>query len=400
LIALAGSAAIANSPGTISDIVDDDHRALAFSIWSLGPLNGPVFGPIIGGFVTESLGWRWTNWIVLIFAGLAWLFVCSLKETYAPVLLQKKAARIREETGDPRYWCRYDERMPLTQRLKINLARPLKMTFFEPIVIFFNLYIALIYGILYLCFVAYPIVYSELRGWSPGISGLAFLGIGVGSLITIACEPLIRRMIDSHKPDPQTGKPPSESMMSVVIIAAVLIPIGELWFAWTCYPITIHWIWPILAGIPFGAGNTAVFIYASNYLAHSYGIYSASAMASNAIIRSLLGGTLPLAGPSLYRTLGPNWAGTLLGLLEVMIIPIPVVFYKYGHRIRMKSALISSMQEDKRRLDGKRAKRANDAAEKESAAAAAAGAVGVKVGAVDSDGVVGVEMKEKEKLEV
>ena len=51
--ALAGSAMVANSPGTLSDIVNDDYRALAFSIWSIGPFNGPTFGPIIGGFSTQ-----------------------------------------------------------------------------------------------------------------------------------------------------------------------------------------------------------------------------------------------------------------------------------------------------------------------------------------------------------
>ena len=44
--------------------------------------------------------------------------------------------------------------------------------------------------------------------------------------------------------------------MSVVCIAAILVPIGEIFFAWTCYPTTIHWAIPIAAGIPFGAGNT------------------------------------------------------------------------------------------------------------------------------------------------
>lgn len=39
--AVAGSSMIANSPGTVGDIVTDEYRALAFSIWSIGPLNGP-----------------------------------------------------------------------------------------------------------------------------------------------------------------------------------------------------------------------------------------------------------------------------------------------------------------------------------------------------------------------
>jgi len=87
--------------------------------------------------------------------------------------------------------------------------------------IFWDLYIAAIYGILYLCFVAYPIVFSQIRGWSPGISGLAFTGIGVGSFLVIVAEPLIRRMINAHKVDPETGKVPPEAMVSVVCIAAV-----------------------------------------------------------------------------------------------------------------------------------------------------------------------------------
>jgi hypothetical protein len=83
-------------------------------------------------------------------------------------------------------------------------------------------------------------------------------------------------------------------------------------------------------------------------------VYAASAMAGNSVIRSFLGGTLPLAGPAMYTTLGPHWAGTLLGLIQIAIIPIPVLFYKYGHKIRMKSTLISSMQRDKDRLENKR----------------------------------------------
>ena len=228
--------------------------------------------------------------------------------------------------------------------------------------IFWNLYIGIIYGILYLCFVAYPIVFRDIRGLSLGVSGLAFCGIGTGSLITVACEPLIRRMINSHKPDPETGKPTPEAMVSIVCISAILIPVGELWFAWTCAPASIPWILPVLAGGCFGAGNTGVFIYANNYITHSYGMYAASALAGNSVIRSILGGVMPLVGTYLYAGIGPNWAATLLGLLEVAIVPIPFVFYKYGYKIRRKSALIVRMQEDKKKLEGKRERREQRAA--------------------------------------
>ncbi|KAL4880064.1 major facilitator superfamily domain-containing protein [Aspergillus karnatakaensis] len=349
-----GSVMISTAPGMVADLVTDEQRALAISVWSIGPLNGPVLGPIIGGFVTEYLGWRWMNWIALILSGVAFGFACIMKETYGPVVLQKKAASMRKETDDERWWCRYDSKVSLWEMLKVNLSRPFVMAVMEPICIFWNLYIAIVYGILYLCFTAYPIVFRDIRGWSLGLSGLAFCGIGVGCLIIIACEPAIRRMIQAHKIDPETGKVFPEAMVSIVCISAVLIPTGELWFAWTCAPATIPWIVPILAGVLFGCGNSGVFIYSSNYLTDSYGVYAASALAGNSVIRSVLGGVLPLVGTYLYDGLGPNWAGTLLGLLEVAIIPIPFVFYKYGYKIRRKSALISRMQEEKRRLERKR----------------------------------------------
>ncbi|RDW84953.1 putative benomyl resistance protein-1 [Coleophoma cylindrospora] len=356
--AMCGSAMIANSPGTVADITNETYRALAFSIWSIGPMNGPVTGPLIGGFAAEYLGWRWTNWIVLILSGVGWAACSCLKETYAPAILKKKAAKMRKDTGDDRWWCRYDQqKLSVGEILKVNLSRPFVLTFTEPILWFWDAYIATIYGILYLCFVAYPLIYQDLRGWSAGFTGLAFLGIGVGTMLAIVSEPLVRRMIQAHEKEPETGRVAPEASVSIVCVAAILIPVGQLWFSWTSVPITIHWIWPILSGIPFGAGNSLVFIYSSNYLASTYGIYSASALAGNSVIRSFVGGTLPLAGPAMYAAMTPQWAGTMLGLLEVALIPIPFVFYKWGKQIRMRSPLIKRLREDQEKSE-KRAARA------------------------------------------
>lgn len=310
-----------------------------------------VTGPLIGGFTYEYLGWRWTNWLVLILSGASWIFLSCIKETYAPAILQRKAAQRRKETGDDRWWSRYDQKLSIFSLLKVNLARPFIMAATEPILWFWNLYIGVVYGILYLCFVAYPLIFSGYRGWSPGFTGLAFCGIGLGTLIIIACEPLIRRVVNMHAKDPKTGRAPPEAQIFVLCIAAFLAPIGQLIFSWTSTPITIHWIWSILAGIPFGAGTALIFIYSANYVAGSYGIYAASSLASTSVVRSLFGGTLPLAGPSMYAALGPRWAGTLLGLLEVILIPIPFVFYKWGNKIREKSPLISQMRADQERID-------------------------------------------------
>lgn len=96
-------------------------------------LLGPVIGPLIGGFVYQYLGWRWTNWIVLISTGVSSVFLLLIKETYAPAILRKLAAQRRKETDDDRWWCRYDEKKELWPLLKLNLSRPFVMTVTEPI---------------------------------------------------------------------------------------------------------------------------------------------------------------------------------------------------------------------------------------------------------------------------
>jgi hypothetical protein len=116
---------------------------------------------------------------------------------------------------------------------------------------------------LQLCFVAYPIVFTQIRGWPAHLTGLAFLGIGVGCVITIVCEPLCRRTINSHPHDPETDKPYPEAMVSIVCVAAILIPIGQLIFAWTCTP-NVHWIWPILAGVSGHPSPTKYFLTPSS----------------------------------------------------------------------------------------------------------------------------------------
>ncbi|KAE8372014.1 major facilitator superfamily domain-containing protein, partial [Aspergillus bertholletiae] len=342
---LFGSAPAVAGPGTINDIIHPKYRALAFSLWSLGAMNGPVLGPIIGGFVYQYLGWRWINWIVLICSGASTVCLALVKETYAPVLLKRRRKAKQMQTGDMRWWTRYDTQADqgIWEKLRTSLSRPLTMALFEPICLFWNVYVGTVYAVLFLCFVGYPMVFQQLRGWSPGLAGLGFLGIGIGVTIAVFSEPLVRKfLIAKHPPDPVTGKIPPEALVRPICIGGVLIPIGQFWFAWTARP-PVHWISCILAGIPFGLGNGLVFIYSMSYLAASYGLYAASAMAGNSLVRYVFGGVLPLAGSRMYGTMGVNWAGTMLALVEVLLTVIPFVFYRYGAAIRQRSQMASKI---------------------------------------------------------
>ncbi|EGX96672.1 MFS transporter, putative [Cordyceps militaris CM01] len=353
--ALFGAALISNGPGTVVDVSKPEYLAMGMSLFSLGPFNGPVLGPLIGGFVYQYRGWRWTNWIVLVLAGVAFSMMMTVKETYPPCILRKRAEKLRKDTGDDRWWCQYDRTTSSWELITTNMKRPIVLFFTEPIVWFINVWNALIYGILYLCFVAYPVVFAQHRGWSPGFAGMSYLGIGAGIVLAIAAEPLARRLINSRPCDPATNRPPPEAAALLMMMGALLTPIGQLGFSWTCLPTRIHWVVPVLFGVPFGFGNTLSFIYSSNYLAGAYGIYAASALASNAVLRSLFGATLPLAGTHMYETMSPRWAGTLCGLLAVAMVPVPVVFWRYGARIRAASRTIRQLRERQEEMEVKRA---------------------------------------------
>lgn len=133
-------------------------------------MNGPVLGPIIGGFVYQNLGWRWNNWLVLIAAGLFGLMGFTHPETYAPELLRRRAAKLRKETGDERYMSRFcfkDGEGDPAHLIKLNLKRPVTMLVTEPMCIFWALYVGAIYAVLYMCFTAvrtpHPYVPSRSR---------------------------------------------------------------------------------------------------------------------------------------------------------------------------------------------------------------------------------------------
>jgi MFS family permease len=131
---------VCNSAGTVVDISTEETRALVMSLWSIAPINGPVTGPVIGGFVYQYLGWRWDNWLVLILAVIGTATMTTTKETYAPIILQRKAAQLRKEMDDERWWSRYDNRLSKAQLLKINMLRPFILSCTEPILWFFNLW--------------------------------------------------------------------------------------------------------------------------------------------------------------------------------------------------------------------------------------------------------------------
>lgn len=332
-----GSSPLTNAGGVIADMFPANERGLAMSLFAAAPFMGPVLGPIVGGFVGQTIGWRWVEGVMAIFTGVVWIVgTFFIPETYAPVILRKRAAKLSKMTGQV-YRSRGDvDQGPTTfgHVFKTSLSRPWVLLFKEPIVFLLSLYMAIIYGTLYMLFAAFPIVYQVNRGWSQGIGGLAFLGVAVGMLFAVAYSIWDNKRYIKINTE-YKGFAPPESRLPPCIIGGICIPVGLFWFAWTNYP-SIHWIASIAAGVPFGFGMVLVFLSIMNYLIDSYTIFAASVLAASSVLRSLFGAAFPLFTTQMYNNLGIHWASTIPAFLALICVPMPFLFYKFGPKIREK----------------------------------------------------------------
>ncbi|KAH3917303.1 hypothetical protein HBI56_119610 [Parastagonospora nodorum] len=333
-----GSSPLTNAGGVIADMFSASQRGVAMTIFATAPFFGPALGPIIGGFVCQNVGWRWNQGVMAIFTGVLW-FICTIlvPETYAPVLLSKRAKALSKKTGLV-YMSKADVEQgtkSIGSVYKTALTRPWVLLFCEPIVLLFSIYMAIIYGTLYMLFGAFPIVFQRGRGWSQGIGGLSFIGVAVGMPIAVVyCiwdNKRYNRAIEASK----SGVAEPEARLPPAFIGSIAIPIGMFWFAWTNQP-SIHWIVSIMAGAPFGFGMAVVFLSVMNYLVDSYLIYAASVLAASSVLRSLFGAAFPLFTSYMYADLGIHWASSIPAFLALACVPFPFLFYRYGAVIRKR----------------------------------------------------------------
>ena len=118
----------------------------------------------------------------LILAGVVWILITfTVPETYAPTILSSRAKKLRKETGNSDFVTEQDlDLRPMGERLKFFLLRPFQLLFAELIVLLISLYMSVLYGLLYMFFVAYPIIFEQGKGFSASITGLMFIPVAVG----------------------------------------------------------------------------------------------------------------------------------------------------------------------------------------------------------------------------
>jgi len=344
-----GSPPLATAGASLADMYVPKTRAYAIGVWGLGAVCGPVLGPLVGGFASENLGWRWTIWPLLMLSGTTLVFlVFALPETSSTNILVRRASRLRRITNNKNLRTEGEiqaESMTGKDIAMMTLIRPFQLMFREPIVFLLNTQIAFIYALLYVWFEAFPIVFGNVYGFSAGEQGLAFMGIFIGAVLAYFLMCIYLRYHFEPLFDRKKGLIDPEDRLPPAMVGVFFIPLCLFTFGWTSTA-SIHWIVPIIMSSFFSIGTFLLFNSVLNYLPDCYPAYVASVLAGNDFFRSIIGAAFPLFARALFINLekknGPTafpvgWGCTLLGCISLVMVPLPFVFYRYGAQIRKHS---------------------------------------------------------------
>lgn len=339
LAGLGGSAPLALGGGVLSDLFTAEERGKAISIYSLAPLLGPAIGPIAGGFIAENTSWRWVFYATTIADGLIQILgLFFLQETFAPVLLSRKKKQLIKETGNESLHTEWDvPHRTIGTTLRISLTRPFKLLGTQVIVQVLALYMAYLYGMVYLVLSTFPGLWEKKYGESVGIGGLNYISLGVGFFLgTQICAPCQDRIYRALKArNNGVGKP--EFRVPLMIPGALLVPVGLFWYGWSAQAKT-HWILPNIGAAIFAAGTIFGFQCIQTYIVDSYTKFAASAIAAATVLRSLAGFVFPLFAPYMYAALDYGWGNSLLGFIAIGLgWPAPILLWLYGEKLRKKS---------------------------------------------------------------
>ncbi|KAK5155727.1 hypothetical protein LTR04_005750 [Oleoguttula sp. CCFEE 6159] len=267
IVGVSASCPVAVVGGIYADVYKNPvTRGRAMAIFMAATTFGPLMGPIISGFIAP-VSWRWTFWVALIVAGVSWVPLLLMPETYAPVVLEGRAQKMRKETGNPNIFAPIElEKKGMKQMITVVLTRPIRMFCFEAIVLFTCLYLSLAYAIFYVFFQSYPIIFVGIYGFNYGEEGLTFLPIGVGA--TIACGLYLYwdyLLQNAKARDAPWSRSEEYRRLPLACLGGPLFVVSLFWVGWTARA-DIHWIAPTLAAIPFGIGFLLLFMALLNYL--------------------------------------------------------------------------------------------------------------------------------------
>ncbi|KAL6821571.1 major facilitator superfamily domain-containing protein [Trichoderma camerunense] len=309
------------------------------ALWGGSATLGPAIGPVVVGFSVPREGWRWSQWELLWFAGplLVCLFI-FLPETNPENILMHRAQRLRRITGRTNIKSESEikqSHMSPREIVYYALIKPWEINALDPSVLFTTIYISLVYATFYSFFESFPLVYPVIYGFNEGQTGLAFMSVIVGLVISIPAYCIYYYFwVEPKVLKDGWGKP--EDRLKPAILGSYMIPVGVFIFAWTTRH-NVHWM-PSIVGVGINnAGQFFILQPVFMYLTMTYPQFAASLMAANDFARSALAAGAVLVSRPMFTHLGVPGGVSLLGGLNFICIGGVCIMYYLGPKLRARS---------------------------------------------------------------
>lgn len=200
-----------------------------------------------------------------------------------------------------------------------------------------------VYGLLYLLLTTLTSVFVTIYGWSIGVSGLSYIGLGIGFMLGVVVIGSTSDRIMAKHTKKNNNVPVPEVRLKVCVFFSFLIPLSFWWYGWSTEEHTF-WLAPITGLLCFGLGMIGIFLPIQTYMIDAFPENAATATAALASSRNVVGAFLPLAGPILCKfililklglchdvltlrqsdeDMGYGWGNTVLGFIALVLIPAP-----------------------------------------------------------------------------
>ncbi|KAJ3877765.1 MFS polyamine transporter [Lentinula edodes] len=345
---IGGSAPLTIGGAVIGDTFFPEERGRAIAIYALGPMIGPAAGPVIGAWIAARVSWRWVFWSTTIFdVAVQAVGIILLQETFAPVLLERKAQRLAKAsksdnekgTGRPTSFSTIyeNENRNWAYILRTALTRPFMMFIREPILQLLGVYMAFIYGIFYVFITTIPGIFTIIYGESIGIMGLNYFSLGLGMVFASWMNSRTMDKIYMYFKTRNNGIGEPEYRVPTIVPASIFVPVGIFMTGWAAQA-HVHWF-VVDMGIFFvGAGMILAFQAIQVYIVDVFTLYAASGIASVSCLRSFCGFGFPLFGNTMFNSLGYGKGSTILACVVIAVgCPAPWILWCFGKRIRSGS---------------------------------------------------------------
>lgn len=286
--------------------------------------------------------WRWMFWSTSIFqAVMIAVSFTAFKETYAPVILTRRAKKLRKDTRNGRYYTEHERIIAgksVTSILGSALTRPIRLLIFHPIIMITAVNLALDYGILYIVLSSFAQLWTDHYHMSVEMSGLHYLAIAIGEVVAaLLLSPMMDRYYRWKKSQHPDSDLAPEYRLPLILPGALLAPVGLVIYGWAAEN-RVHWMVVDIGVLIAMFGSQLGGMAWLAYIMDAYADHTSSARAATQFLASLTAFLFPLFVPTMYRAMGYGWGNTAMAFASlVFAVPGPIALWYLGGKLRARA---------------------------------------------------------------